>query len=114
MHRTRPDLPPEIAAVADLLAHVRARIILEAENEPPHRDPPAAPSAAQTSLPSTRLLLRVKEVAEALAVSRSAVYELIRSGEIPAMKIVARLPQAGADRAHISHPAHPHNLTIPA
>lgn len=38
-------------------------------------------------MPATRLLLRVEEVAEALALSRSTVYALIRSGEIRSIRI---------------------------
>lgn len=87
MHRpARPELPPDLAAVADLLARVRARVILEADGEPPRPAAEPLPGALAT-LPAGRLLLRVEEVAEALAISRSAVYALIRSGRIPAVKI---------------------------
>lgn len=34
-----------------------------------------------------RLLLRVEEAAKALAISRTALYELLRAGEIPAIHI---------------------------
>lgn len=44
----------------------------------------------------SRLLLRVPEVAEALSISRSQAYELIRRGIIPAIKLgdSVRVPQA--------------------
>jgi excisionase family DNA binding protein len=81
-------LPPDIAAVAELLGRVRARIILEADHEQQRGDALQSPSdGTLAKLPPTRLLLRVEEVAEALALSRSAVYTLIRTGEIPAVKI---------------------------
>ena len=80
----RRPLPPNIAAVAQLLAHVRARIILE-RAEPFARSEGTAP--AQPELPPTSLLLRIEEVAEALAISRSTVYGLIRSGEIRSIRI---------------------------
>lgn len=84
----RPHLPPDIAAVADLRGRVRARIILESDDDHSRGDPREDPSPHRPiDLPSTRLLLRVEEVAEALAVGRSAVYELIRTGQIPAVKI---------------------------
>lgn len=44
--------------------------------------PTGAPS------PNTpRLLLRVEEAAEALAISRRTLYELVRTGEIPVVHI---------------------------
>ena len=88
MHRAPRQLPPDIAALADLLGRVRARIVLEAHDERPRVEAVDDSSrVAPASVPPTRLLLRVEEVAEALAVSRSAVYELIRTGQIPAVRI---------------------------
>lgn len=45
-------------------------------------------------MPVERILLRPGEVAEAIGMSRSRVYELIASGEIPSVKIgnVRRVP----------------------
>jgi excisionase family DNA binding protein len=81
---TRPDLLRDLAAVVDLLAHLRAQIISEVDHDHRRGDSPEAPSGVvQTTVRPTRLLLRVEEVAEMLAVSRSAVYALLRSGEIP-------------------------------
>jgi excisionase family DNA binding protein len=58
---------------------------MEADDESPPR--PVEPLAgAQPTLPSGRLLLRVDEVAKALAISRSAVYALIRSGELTSLR----------------------------
>ena len=44
--------------------------------------------------PTTTLLLRVEEAAEALSLGRSTVYELIRDGELPVVKIgrATRIP----------------------
>lgn len=83
----RSQLPPDIATVAELLGRVRARIILEAADDHRVDATEVGPPAILERLPPTRLLMRVAEVAEALSISRSAVYELIRSGEIPAVKI---------------------------
>jgi excisionase family DNA binding protein len=63
---------------------VRARIVLEQAESSLTVAPDAA---AASEARSTRLLLRVNEVAEALALSRSTVYELIRSGEIKSIRI---------------------------
>jgi excisionase family DNA binding protein len=52
------------------------------------------------SSPSTpRLLLRVEEAAEALAVSRTALYGLLRSGDIPVVRIgrSVRVPVAALE-----------------
>src|SRR6266545_6833602 len=87
VHRAPRHLPPDIAALADLLGRVRARIVFEASDEQRPGALEGPSDAAQVNVPPTRLLLRVEEVAEALAVSRSAVYALIRSGEIPSVKI---------------------------
>jgi excisionase family DNA binding protein len=84
MKTDRAILPPDIAAVADLLGRVRARIILE---QVVPSVPVAATPTPDAELPSTRLLLRIEEVAEALALSRSTVYALIRSGEIRSIRI---------------------------
>lgn len=41
-----------------------------------------------TDVPTTpRLLLRIEEAAEALAVSRTTLYGLLRSGDIPVLRI---------------------------
>lgn len=80
----RDGLPPDIAALAQLLGRVRARVILERADttSPTGTTPPAQPE-----VPPTRLLLRIEEVAEALAVSRTTVYSLIRSGQLPSIRI---------------------------
>jgi excisionase family DNA binding protein len=72
--------------LAELLAQVRTRIIQEAaERQAASNALTETPSAEQ--VPPTRLLLRVEEVAEALAISRSSVYELLRSGDLPCVRI---------------------------
>lgn len=45
-------------------------------------------------MPVERLLLRPAEAAQAIGVSRSRMYELINSGEIPSVKVgrVKRVP----------------------
>lgn len=44
-----------------------------------------------------RLLYRVKEVAEMLGVGRSKAYELVRTGEIPAVRVGSSLRVRGED-----------------
>lgn len=40
-------------------------------------------------IPTPRLLLRIREAAEVLAISESRLYELMKTGEIPTVKIGA-------------------------
>ncbi len=51
---------------------------------------------------TVRLLLRVEEAAEALAISRTALYVLLRAGEVPAVHIgrSVRIP-LGALEAYV-------------
>jgi excisionase family DNA binding protein len=46
-----------------------------------------------------RLLLRPREVADLIGVSRSTAYELINSGQIPSLRIggMLRVPAAGLE-----------------
>lgn len=44
-----------------------------------------------------RLLYKVKEVAEMLGVGRSKAYELVRTGEIPAVRVGSSLRVRGED-----------------
>jgi excisionase family DNA binding protein len=48
-------------------------------------------SAKRISTPDERLLLRATEVGRLLSVSRSKVYEMMASGELPTMKIGSAL-----------------------
>ncbi len=52
---------------------------------------------------TVRLLLRVEEAAEALAISRTALYVLLRAGEVPAVHIgrSVRIP-LGALEAYVA------------
>lgn len=54
-------------------------------------------SATPTAVP--RLLLRVEEAAEALGVSRTTFYSLLRSGEMPVVRIgrSVRVPVAALE-----------------
>ncbi len=42
---------------------------------------------SQNEAPAQRLLLRVPEVAEALGLGRTKVYELIATGELPVIRL---------------------------
>jgi excisionase family DNA binding protein len=42
---------------------------------------------SQNEVPTQRLLLRVPEVAKALGLSRTKVYELIAAGELPVIRL---------------------------
>lgn len=48
---------------------------------------PAGAGSSPKASDTPRLLLRVEEAAEALAVSRRTLYTLLRSGEIPVVRI---------------------------
>jgi len=85
-------LPPDIAAVARLLAQVRARVLLE-EARGWTQSEPVRPDALT---PLGPLLLKVEDVAKALSVGRSEVYKLIQSGELPSIKI-GRLRRVSAE-----------------
>ena len=93
-------LAPDIAAVARLLARVRARIILEEITKDAAVVTQPVPTD-EVPHPETRrqLLLRVEDVAEALSVGRSKVYELIRSGELPSIHI-GRSVRVSLDDVH--------------
>src|SRR5262249_11424117 len=61
----------------------------------PRRDPPAGnPNTNQTAdtapAPLGRVVYTVKETAYVLSLSLSTTYQLIRSGQIPAMKLGGR------------------------
>jgi excisionase family DNA binding protein len=61
----------------------------------PRRDPPAGnPNAHQTAntepAPLGRMVYTVKETAHLLSLSLGTTYQLIRSGEIPAIKLGGR------------------------
>lgn len=62
---------------------------LEAEGSAGLADEPMADEAASTG--DSRLTYTVEEVAEMLGLSRSAVYECIARGEIPAKRVGRRL-----------------------
>ena len=53
----------------------------------------------QTATSTTRLLLTVRETAEALGLGRSTVYELITAGELEVIRIgrSSRIPVAAVD-----------------
>ncbi len=76
-------LPPDIAAVAQLLAQVRARVLLEEARGQSQRED-ERPDALRATGP---LLLKVEDVAKALSVGRSEVYKLIQSCALPSIKI---------------------------
>lgn len=79
------DLPPDIAAVARLFAEVRVRILKE---EQARRGPiPVVPPASPVTADPLKLLMKLDEVAKALSISRTKVYELIASGEIPSIRV---------------------------
>ena len=46
---------------------------------------------------NNRLLYKVKEVAEMLGIGRSKAYELVRTGEIPSVRVGASLRVRGQD-----------------
>lgn len=46
---------------------------------------------------NNRLLYKVKEVAEMLGIGRSKAYELVRTGEIPSVRVGASLRIRGQD-----------------
>lgn len=46
---------------------------------------------------NTRLLYKVKEVAEMLGIGRSKAYDLIRAGDIPAVRVGSSLRVRGED-----------------
>jgi excisionase family DNA binding protein len=79
-------LPNDVATLADLLARVRLRIVLEDDHEavpqelPQQDDPEMHPYAR-------RLLLRIREVAELLAISSTAAYALVGSGELQSIRV---------------------------
>ncbi len=78
---TSSALPSNVATLADRLAGVRLRIVLEDDHQavlqelPQQGDLEVHPHAG-------RLLLRIGEVAELLAISRTAAYALVGSGEL--------------------------------
>lgn len=59
-----------------------------------------APKERKTQMAVERKLLRMAEAAEAMAVSRSTVYELAARGEIPTVRIGSslRVPADALDR----------------
>jgi excisionase family DNA binding protein len=89
-NRRTPTLHPDVVRTAQLLAQIRARIIFESAGEEPALSTAPGPKATSDPQPArapTALLLRIGEVATALAVSRTTAYELVRSGEIPSLTI---------------------------
>lgn len=48
------------------------------------------PDRASTTAPVTPVLYRVEEAADALRISRSGIYELIRSGQLRTVKVGSR------------------------
>lgn len=46
---------------------------------------------------NNRLLYKVREVAEMLGIGRSKAYELVRTGEIPSVRVGASLRVRGKD-----------------
>ena len=68
----------------------------------PRRDVPPSGCAARPTAaaqPTPRLLLKVEEAAQALGISRTALYELLRSGDIYSVHIgrSVRVPVAALD-----------------
>ena len=83
------ELAPEIRELARLLAKVRLRVVLEADDQaaPPIGAAKSDEANVQGPPGKLRLLLRTEEVADALGISRTKVYQLIQSGEIPSIHI---------------------------
>lgn len=59
---------------------------IESADQSPLRSEPSSPDAGLGSNPP-RLLYKMSEVAESLAISRSKVYELIYSGELTPIRL---------------------------
>jgi len=97
MRRRGDEGSADLERLIALLARVRLRVV--AEDVAPRGAFPTAPEpvqhAASESKPM-RLLLRVEEAAEVLAIGRSKVYELVRTGELPCVRI-GRLVRISAD-----------------
>lgn len=79
----------ELDRLAELLTRVRVRIVIENVDA---GHPPTSPAELQLSegsesSRSPKLLLRIEEVAEMLGIGRSKIYELLRSGELPSVRI---------------------------
>lgn len=62
---------------------------------------------SDSSTPTKRLLLRADDVAEMLQISRSGVYDLVKRGELPSVRIggSVRIPAAAIDRIVAGEPA---------
>lgn len=80
----RSGLSADFGAMANLLSRVRLRIVLEEVQT--HAESPRTVSD-EGSVSDRRLLLRVGEVAELLSISRTKVYELVASGQIPSLHL---------------------------
>jgi excisionase family DNA binding protein len=78
---------------------VRSWAVAEAPGAPEAHETSEAPAAKSTrgSRGSERVLLRIVEVAEMLAISRSKCYEMIQSGELPFIKLGRAIRVARAD-----------------
>jgi excisionase family DNA binding protein len=79
-----PTLPRELEALVPMLAKLYARILGEHGH---HRSAVGALGPPVKTAPERPMLLRISEVAEALSISRSSAYVLIRTGEIPVVRI---------------------------
>jgi excisionase family DNA binding protein len=77
-------LPRELESLVPILAKLYARILGEHSH---YRSTAGAREPSVKALPERRMLLRISEVAEALSISRSSAYVLIRTGEIPVVRI---------------------------
>ena len=66
----------------------------------PFRAPEPRPPARGDPEPAGRLLLRVAEAAEMLAISRSSLYQLVAAGEVRTVRLgrVVRIPRRELER----------------
>lgn len=73
----------DLEGLIPILTRVYSRMVQEHVGSGRDAHPPTFASVG----PDPRLLLRMTEVAEALSISRSSAYTLIRTGEIPVVRI---------------------------
>lgn len=87
--RLRAELATVLADVAAALAGPPCRGT--PPKEQPGEEPAPAPAVAEGLGLGDRLALSVAEAAKLLGVSRSTAYQLVHTGEIPAIRLAGRL-----------------------